>query len=361
MGELRRKAGVAKRRLINAKSELFPRKLDESSRFGRTTGPRSYAVENNPATERIHEKLSEEALAAVVKAIEQDSSLVDVPVPPGAAPKRATLKDQLNAADGIDRKRLELALGTYLEVPELLEATGLLTAQPPSEIHAMSHTPFAAGGGFYQADMIAAALESVNAPLSAGHRLLDFGCSSGRVSRALATAYPEIEMHGCDPNGPAIEWASANLPAISFAKSENDPPAPYADGYFDAAFGVSIWSHYSESLARKWYDEMHRIIKPGGHLISTTHGPQSVAFYGAEGLRTSDQLAEILDSLYDSGYWYAPEFGDKGDWGVVNSDWGTSFVSAEWMLDNLTPDWEVVEYATARNERNQDVYVLRRP
>lgn len=360
MGELRRKAGVAKRRLINAKSELFPRKLDDSNRFNRTAGPQWYAIENNPATERIHGKLSEPALAAVTAAIEADTTEVDVPVPPGAAPKRATLKQQWNAASGIDRKRLELALGAYLEVPELLDATGLLTAQPPSEIHAMSHTPFAAGGGFYQADMIAAALESVDAPLAEGQRLLDFGCSSGRVARALAAAYPEIAMHGCDPNGPAVEWASANLPQISFAKSENDPPTPYDDAYFDAAFGVSIWSHYSERLALKWYDEMHRIIKPGGHLISTTHGPQSVAFYGAEGLRTSDQLANILDSLYDSGYWYAPEFGEKGDWGVVNSDWGTSFVSAEWMLDNLTPKWQVVEYATARNEKNQDVYVLRR-
>ena len=105
---------------------------------------------------------------------------------------------------------------------------------------------------------------------------------------------------------------------------------------------------------------MHRIIKPGGHLISTTHGPQSVAFYGAHGLRSSDQLADIIDSLYDSGYWYAPEFGEKGDWGVVNSEWGTSFVCAEWMLDNLTPKWEIVEYATGRNETNQDVYVLRK-
>lgn len=360
MSELRRKAGVAKRRLINAKSELLPRKLDDSNRFNRTTRPQSYAIENNPATERIHGKLNADALAAVIAAVEADRSEVDLPVPPGAAPQRAKLKDRLSATDGIERKRLELALGTYLEVPELLEATRLLTTQPPSEIHAMSHTPFAAGGGFYQADMIAAALESVGAPLARGQRLLDFGCSSGRVSRALAAAYPEIEMHGCDPNGPAIEWASANLPAIKFAKSENNPPAPYDDGYFDAAFGVSIWSHYSEPLALKWYDEMHRIVKPGGHLISTTHGPQSVAFYGSEGLRTSDQLADILDSLYDSGYWYAPEFGDKGDWGVVNSDWGTSFVTAEWMLDKLTPKWQIVESANGRNESNQDVYVLRR-
>jgi hypothetical protein len=31
------------------------------------------------------------------------------------------------------------------------------------------------------------------------------------------------------------------------------------------------------------------------------------------------------------------------------------------VLDKLTPKWEIAEYATARNEDNQDVYVLRKP
>lgn len=360
MGELRRKAGVAKRRLINAKAELFPANAARDGRFAREVGPRDYVLDDNPATKRIHARLDDAALTAIEAAIDAAEVEVDLPVPPGAAPKRVPLNERWRAADGIDRMRLDLVLGTYLEVPELLSATGLSTAQPPSEIHAMSHTPFAAGGGFYQADMIGGALESVGAPIGEGHRVLDFGCSSGRVARALAAAYPEADIYGCDPNGPAIEWAAANLPIAEFAKSENDPPLGYPDDHFDAAFGVSIWSHYSERLALKWYDEMYRVIKPGGFLISTTHGPESVAFYFEQGLRTTDQLAEILDALYKRGYWYAPEFGDAGDWGVVNSDWGTSFVSSEWMLDNLKPKWQVAEYATGRNERNQDVYVLRK-
>lgn len=359
MGELRRKAGVAKRRLINAKAELFP-SPGGSERFKREVGPVVYRVDGNPATTQLYAKLDDSTVAAVEAAIAADSSNVDLPVPPGAAPRTVTLKERFDAADELGRKRLALALGTHLEVPGVLESTGLLTAQPPKEIHAMSHSPFAAGGGFYQADMIAGGLESAGSPIEIGQRILDFGCSSGRVTRALAAAYPEAEFHGCDPNGPAVEWAQQNLPLATFAKSENDPPLPYPDGHFDAAFGVSIWSHYSERLALKWYEEMHRVIKPGGYLISTTHGPESVAFYADQGLRSIDQLNEIIDSLYRSGYWYAPEFGEAGDWGVVNSDWGTSFVSADWMLTHLIPEWEIVEYAPGRNERNQDVYVLRR-
>lgn len=224
----------------------------------------------------------------------------------------------------------------------------------------MTHSPLAAGGGFYQADLVADALAAVGAPPTEGDLGLDFGCSSGRVVRVLAAAYPEMQWHGCDPNGPAIEWAQGNLPMARFARSSNEPPLPYDDNSFAVAFGISIWSHYAEQLALRWYDEMWRVLRPGGHLISTTHGPQSIAFYGDLGLRSNQQLTEIQRALYLSGYWYAPEFGDAGDWGVINSQWGTSFVSAEWMLDNLTPRWSVVEYATARNERNQDVYILRK-
>ena len=69
-----------------------------------------------------------------------------------------------------------------------------------------------AAGGIYEADMVIDALLSGGGSIGAVHAALDFGCSSGRVLRSLTAAYPAIEWHGCDPNGPAIEWATANLP-----------------------------------------------------------------------------------------------------------------------------------------------------
>ncbi len=62
--------------------------------------------------------------------------------------------------------------------------------------------------------------------------------------RSLAAAYPAIDWHGCDPNGPAIEWASANIPGASFFVSGNDPPLPLDDGSLDLAYAISIWSHF---------------------------------------------------------------------------------------------------------------------
>jgi SAM-dependent methyltransferase len=362
VSEWRRKAGVAKRRLINAGRELRPPKpADAEQRFARKTGPKKYAVEAGSATERLHARLSESALAAIAERASESDELTELPVPPGAPPQTVRYVQGWEDSTGIERKRWDLTLGVHFELPEVLEATGLTTAMPPGEIHAMTHSPLAAGGGFYQADLVADALASVGAPLSAGDRGLDYGCSSGRVVRVLAAACPEAEWHGCDPNGPAIAWAQQQLKMAQFAESGNNPPLPYPEDHFAVAFAISIWSHHAEQAALRWYDEMWRILRPGGHLISTTHGNEAIAFYNRLGLRANQQLAEVQQALYESGYWYAAEFGETGDWGVVNPEWGTSFVSAEWMLDNLTPKWQLAEYATGRNEDNQDVYVLRKP
>ena len=189
---------------------------------------------------------------------------------------------------------------------------------------------------------------------------LDFGCSSGRVVRALAAAFPGTEWSACDPNEEAIAWASENLPAVHFFISDNAPPLPLANAAVDLVYAISIWSHFEEQRGLRWFEEMHRVIRPGGHLVITTHGLTSVGFYATQSLRTPEQSREIADALYRAGQWYAPEFGEQGDWGVVDPDWGTAFFSPEWLLTQLCPSWRVLEFAPGRNQYNQDVYVLER-
>ncbi len=178
--------------------------------------------------------------------------------------------------------------------------------------------------------------------------------------RVLAAAFPDIRWRGCDPNGPAIEWARANLRGVEFAVSPQEPPLPIGDGELDLVYAISIWSHFAPGLGIRWLDEMHRLIRPGGHLVMTTHGLQTVALHSEQGSRTDKQCQEIIDALYRSGFWYADEFGAAGDAGVVHSEWGTCFLSAEWLLTNVTPRWQTLEYVPGRNQRNQDLYVLQR-
>jgi SAM-dependent methyltransferase len=263
-------------------------------------------------------------------------------------------------ADSGERKRLALAFSAHHGLHGALERTGLSAAMPTSEVHSMARGAAAAGGSFYYADLVIDALRETGFEPAAGQAGLDFGCSSGRVVRVLAAALPELDWRGCDPIPDAIEWARANLPGIAFELSPEYPPLPYAGEAFDFVFAISIWSHFAEGAALDWLREMRRIVKPGGRLVLTTHGTQTIAHTEREGVRSTEQLSEVRTSLLERGFWYAAEFGEQGDHGVANPDWGTAFLSPEWLLAKLTPDWRIGLFRPGRVEGNQDLYVLER-
>ena len=316
----------------------------DPTRFVRELTPGLLACEQGLATELLHRRLSDTDIAAVEQLIRDT---------PGAWEHYAA------APEGAARRHVLLAFGVWLGAQNLVEKTGLTDAQPPEDIHVMARGPLSAAGGLYEADIVVDALAGAGVDMQDVRDGLDFGCSSGRVTRTLQAAYPDARWHGCDPNVPAIEWAAENLPGIEFFVNDNAPPLPLADGSLDMAYAISIWSHFAPELGLRWFEEMHRLIRPGGHLVCTTHGLTSVAHSSANG-RSEEQVEEILGALYRQGSWYAPEFGEEGDWGVVNPDWGTAFLSPEWMLTQLCPRWRVLEFAPGRNQDNQDVYVLQR-
>jgi ubiquinone/menaquinone biosynthesis C-methylase UbiE len=103
--------------------------------------------------------------------------------------------------------------------------------------------------------------------------ILDWGCGPGRIIRHL----PAIVGNGCnffgtDYNGKSIEWCSVNLPGIHFNKNSLEANLPYDDNFFDAIYGVSIFTHLSEKLHFEWYNELFRVLKPNGVMFLTTQG-----------------------------------------------------------------------------------------
>jgi SAM-dependent methyltransferase len=313
---------------------------DREEELSRTLSPSPLRA--SPVTDILHDRLSEEDLAAIEARLE---------------PSEAALWE---TADLQDRKRLALAFAAHYRVEPALGRTGLSAAMPGAGVHSMAHGAAAAGGAPYYADLVVDALRSTGFEPAAAMRGLDFGCSSGRVVRVLAAAFPDIEWHGCDPIPDAIEWARENLPGIRFERSPEYPPLPYEDGSVDFAFAISIWSHFSEAAALDWLAEMRRIVKPGGRLVLTAHGEHTIVHTRRLGLRSTEQLEHVRAALFEHGFWYAPEFGEQGDHGIANEDWGTAFLTPEWLLARLTPEWRAVLYRPGRVEGNQDLYVLER-
>jgi SAM-dependent methyltransferase len=294
----------------------------------------------NPATERLFARLDASDVAAVRARLDEEQAW--------------------QWEHSADTRQLALLFGVWNEVPSVIEKTGLSPAAPPEEVHAMARGPLAAGGALYDADLVAEALGRAGADIADARRGLDFGCSSGRLVRALGAAWPETEWHGCDPNADAIAWAREHLPGIAFERSPLEPPLPYEDGAFDVVCAISIWSHYGEDAALAWLEEMRRIIRPGGRLVITTHGLQSIAYYARTGERSAVQLERIRTAMYRKGFWFADEFGEDGDWGVRHPQWGTAFFTPEWLASKACPQWAIEDLAVGQNAGNQDLYVLRR-
>jgi SAM-dependent methyltransferase len=296
-------------------------------------------------TKRLYNRLTDQDVAEVKRQVAGAPELADCPA---------------IGTDVAIEPKLVLAYGTWLKLPVVIERTGLPPDQPPEDVHAMSRGPLSAAGALWEADMIVEAITSAGADLEGFAEVLDFGCSSGRVVRAFAAGFPHIRWLGCDPNEAAVAWASHHLKQIEFFVNPQSPPLPIAAGELGLVYAISIWSHFAPKLALRWFDEMRRVLRPGGLLVITTHGLQSISYYAEEGLRPFAQCRDILESLYQSGFWYAPEFGQAGDFGIVNPDWGTAFLSPEWLLTKLCPSWRILEFAPGRNQGNQDVYVLQR-
>jgi len=118
--------------------------------------------------------------------------------------------------------------------------------------------------------------------VSPGSRVLDYGCAE-RPYRALF--------------GPGIEYVGADLEGNSSAdlRLNEDGTVPLPDAQFDLVLSTQVLEHVSDPAS--YISECHRLLKPGGSLVITTHG---IMFYHPDPVDywrwTSAGLRRILAS-----------------------------------------------------------------
>lgn len=189
-----------------------------------------------------------------------------------------------------------------------------------------------------------------------GMRVLDFGCSSGRVIRNLKAALPHIAAYGCDPRASSIDFIAPLVPSVEFFTSNQAPPISARSYAFDMVFAISVWSHFSETRALEWFDEMARLVVPGGRLIFSTHGLRSV-YHFAETKKSmpEDKALERMAALRN-GEFHFRRYGASD----LDSHWGMAFIPRSWVESRLASAWKVATFAPGLAMANQDVYVLER-
>jgi SAM-dependent methyltransferase len=304
--------------------------------------------ENGKVTDILYERLSPEF----------DKKLIELLTGIG----KFDLVDKIESLRTIPReyKRIVLQYGAAFLSEETINSTGVSPANPPSSVHSMVRDPFFAGD-FYNCDMIVNTLYSAGITIAKRGSYLDFGASSGRVVRNMRAAYPDAKWHACDPQEETIKWAQENLhPSIEFFVSPLAPPLLEAySNKFDGVFAISVWSHFTELAALAWFNEMHRCIKPGGWLLFTTHGPNTLRHYAQANLKVEEHIRAIHSTLFRDGYVFEDVFGPSGDWGIPAVDWGNCYMMPSWVSLNLVGrGWSMRDYNVGRNAMNQDLYLL---
>jgi len=105
------------------------------------------------------------------------------------------------------------------------------------------------------------------AGIRSGERVLDVGCGTGNLSRALIDLAPNIDVIGIDPAASYVDWASRSLrsPRVRFQVGTAEALA-FADAAFDAALALLVVQELVDSP--RAVREMARVTRRGGYVAA---------------------------------------------------------------------------------------------
>jgi len=196
-------------------------------------------------------------------------------------------------------------------------------------------------------------------------RVLDFGCSGGRLLRYLEM-HDGVEPFAVDANPAVVEWCQLNLPRVVTLLQAGRQRLPFSDAYFDLVFAPSLFTGGVPGRVQGCFDEITRVLAPGGLLLAVTNGPtmlttirDSAAHQAAFGIDPA-QAEELAATLTAEGRVHLPLPDAAADAPAEERD-GRTFIqpgypAARWN----TTAFEVLEHIPAALRNWQDIVVLRR-
>ena len=123
--------------------------------------------------------------------------------------------------------------------------------------------------GKAQADVIANLVERNGGKFHKAQRLLDLGCGCGRIARHIPKM-SEAALFGVDYNPRLVKWCDKHLPG-TYTRNKVSPPLLFPDGYFDAIWLLSVFTHLRIETQNLWLAELKRVLRPGGIVVITFH------------------------------------------------------------------------------------------
>jgi SAM-dependent methyltransferase len=140
---------------------------------------------------------------------------------------------------------------------------------------------------------------AVSVPL-AGRNVLEVGCGRGGGAAYIARGFNPREMVGVDRTVSSIRFARAHFAALRNLRflEADAHTLPFDSDSFDAVVNIESAQHYRD--IDRFLSEVHRVLKPGGHLLIACFEDASKDVYPRDALRRSE-LREVREEDITEG------------------------------------------------------------
>jgi len=206
------------------------------------------------------------------------------------------------------------------------------------------------------------ALAAVQVGFETAGSILDFGCGCGRaLSHLKAKLAPWQRLIGADVDKDAIDWLTQNFRGAEAILLPSVGPSSLEDRSIDLVVSQSVFTHLPEDVQYIWLNELHRIVKPGGTVLTSIHGPKVAREYYNIMLSIGDNVGadKFLREYERFGLSYFMRRTPAEE--TLPQYYGTAFHNIKYIEDNwLSVNFELKAYLPLASLSHQDIVVLKR-
>ena len=99
--------------------------------------------------------------------------------------------------------------------------------------------------------------------------LLDVGCNAGALLLHCQHDFPDTQLAGIEVNRSAVDIARQRVPDADI-RAASVAAVPFEAGRFDCVTCIEVLEHVAPDRRRRAFEEMHRVLRPGGRLVLRT-------------------------------------------------------------------------------------------
>lgn len=134
-------------------------------------------------------------------------------------------------------------------------------------------------------------------------RILDAGCTIGHNTVPWALTFPDAEVQAIDVAAGGLRYAAARAQSMGAGRIRfrqmNATRMEYPDNHFDVVFSSMFLHELPLKDIRAYFREAHRVLKPGGILLTMELPPNNK-------LEPYDRFYLDWDCYYNKEPWYKP-------------------------------------------------------